>query len=308
MALLEGESKLHIGRPDVLGVGDLYAGVGGMDGLCRGLLQLAEATREGGCSAHYGTMVRSLEVDSSGTWVLRDGAGTRLGEAEWLVLSSTLLAHPRSALLFDWTDVPMATAAARLGDLQLDHALTTIAGIRSEARSNLLMIFGPEDAVPWRSLPFSLVNFDAAAQQRWGLRRISIQSLPDGRCAVVAHSSDAFAADHLDVVGARSAVARILGLSPDAGREETVINALGRAVQDCLAPWIDGVRLEHASPQLMRWGAAFPAAPGLPQSLRLCPHSRVGFCGDYVEGPGFGRIEGALHSGEQLASALLQAD
>ncbi|SBO41873.1 hypothetical protein [Cyanobium sp. NIES-981] len=307
MALLEGESKLHIGRPDMLGQGSLYGGVGGMDGLCRGLLQLAARPSAPSVTSHYRTLVRFLDVADTGTWRLRDRSGSLVGEAEWLVLSSTLLAHPRSRLLFDWPAVPMAEAAAKLGDLQLDHALTTIAGIRAEARSNLLLIVPEEDASPWRALPFTLVNFDAAAQQCWGLRRISIQPLADGRCTVVAHSSDAFAADHLDVYGSRSAVARLLALPPEAGREEQVIEALSQAVLQCLAPWIDAGSLERAAPQLMRWGAAFPVAPGLPQALMLCPGSRVGFCGDFLAGPGFGRIEGALRSAELLANALLQA-
>lgn len=307
MALLEGESRLHIGRPDALGVGSLYGGVDGMDGLCRGLLELGASGEQPGAEAHYGTLIRSLECSSQGPWRLWDSHGELQGEADWLVLSSTLLAHPRSCLLFEWPDVPLVRAAAPLGDLQLDHALTTIAGIRAEARSNLLLLFDPEDALPWSSLPFSLVNFDPAAQQCWGLRRISIQPLPDGRCAVVAHSSDAFAADHLDVYGSRSAVARLLALPADAGREEDVIQALARAVMGCLAPWIDGLSLERASPQLMRWAAAFPLPPGLPRALQLCPLSRVGFCGDYLSGEGFGRIEGALRSAEQLSASLLQA-
>ncbi|MFQ6539207.1 MULTISPECIES: NAD(P)-binding protein [Aphanothece] len=306
MALLEGESKLHIGRPDALGLGALYAGRGGMDHLCRGLLTLAEAAGPS-VQAHYGTLIRHLEVGPSGAWRLLDRDGVLLAEADWLVLGSTLLAHPRSCLLFDWPEVPMARAAAALGDLQLDHALTTIAGIRWEARSNLLLVFDAERAIPWRSLPFALVNFDAAAQQRWGLRRISIQPLPDGRCVVVAHSSDSFAADHLDVYGSRSAAARMLALPPDEGREETVIEALSQAVVQCLAPWIDGVEVSSADSQLMRWGAAFPVPPGLPSELMLCSGSRVGFCGDYLTGVGFGRIEGALRSGERLADGLLQA-
>jgi hypothetical protein len=36
----------------------------------------------------------------------------------------------------------------------------------------------------------------------------------------------------------------------------------------------------------------------------FCPRSRVGFCGDFIAGVGFGRIEGALRSGEQLAFEL----
>ena len=37
----------------------------------------------------------------------------------------------------------------------------------------------------------------------------------------------------------------------------------------------------------------------------LCALSRVAFCGDYVSGPGFGRVEGAWRSAERLAAELI---
>jgi hypothetical protein len=236
---------------------------------------------------------------------LRDANRQLLAEAHWLVLSSTLLAHPRCQLILDWPDVPLAEAAAGLGDWQLDHALTTLAGLRLEARSNLLLVFAGAAAQAWRALPFRLVNFDAAAQQRWGLRRLSIQPLADGRCAVVAHSSHAFAADYLDVVGSRSAMAKLLQLPLDSGREDTVIQALSEAVVNCLAPWLPGIDPTQAEPQLMRWGAAFPLPPGLPAELMVCADSRVAFCGDFISGEGFGRVEGALRSAERLGRQLV---
>jgi predicted NAD/FAD-dependent oxidoreductase len=59
--------------------------------------------------------------------------------------------------------------------------------------------------------------------------------------------------------------------------------------------------------QLMRWGAAYPRGPGLPSALSLCPASRIGFCGDYLAGPGFGRVQGAWSSAESLAERLVAA-
>ena len=298
-AQLQGEATLQLGQPDALGLGALYRGRGGMDHLCQGLLSLAGDRWQ----AHFGTLVRHLG-HTDGRWQLRGRDGALLAEADWLVLSSTLLAHPRSRLVFGWEDVPLREAAGPLGDLQLDHALALIAGLRTEARSNLLVLVDAAAAGPWSQLPFSLLHFDAAAQQRWGLRRITIQPLADGRCAVVAHSSQAFAADHLDVYGTHSAVAQMLQLPPDEGREDTVIALLTTALEEVMAPWLPGLDLAAAERQLMRWGAAFPLAPGLPSELMLCADSRVGFCGDYVAGVGFGRIEGALRSGEQLAHEL----
>jgi predicted NAD/FAD-dependent oxidoreductase len=302
IAQLQGESTLRPGQADALGLGQLYRGLGGMDHLCRGLLSLAG----NGCDTHYGTLVRHLSREA-GPWHLLGRNQELLGQADWLVLSSTLLAHPRSRAIFGWEDVPLQVAAAPLGDLQLEHALTVIAGIRSEARSNLLVVLDSKAAGPWRNLPFSLLHFDAAAQQRWGLQRITIQPQQDGRCAVVAHSTQAFAADHLDVYGTHSAVARMLQLPPDEGREDTVIAALTTALEQVMATWLPGLDLGTADCQLMRWGAAFPLAPGLPSELMFCSRSRVGFCGDFIAGVGFGRIEGALRSGEQLALELCAA-
>ena len=306
MALLRGEHDLQLDGRDALASGDLFHGRGGMDQIACGLLAIAQAAGTAPISTHFSSLVRYLGHTPETGWQLFGREGELLGQAHWLVLSGTLLAHPRTKLVLDWPDVPLKTAAEALGDLQLEHALTTIAGIRSEARSNLLVVLAPPAAQAWLALPFQLLSFDAAAQQRWGLRRVSVQPLSDGRCAVVAHSTGAFAADHLDVYGSRSAIAQILELPAETGREDQVIQALTTALEQAMAPFLQGASgLEQAERQLMRWGAAFPVAPGLPSELSLCRQSQVGFCGDYITGPGFGRIEGALRSAERLAAALM---
>jgi hypothetical protein len=211
-------------------------------------------------------------------------------------------------LLLNWPEVPLQQAL-RLGpgaaDPRLDHALAAIASLRSEARSNLLLVASGANAAAWEALPFRLLEFDAAASQRWGLQRVSVQPFAPGRCALVAHSTATFAAEHLSVYGSRSSIATLLGIPPRPEQEAAVVDALSEALAAALAGWLRPDQLAGADRQLMRWGAAFPLHPGLPAPLQLCPASRVGFCGDYVEVEGFGRIEGALRSGESLAAALL---
>jgi predicted NAD/FAD-dependent oxidoreductase len=146
------------------------------------------------------------------------------------------------------------------------------------------------------------LQFTPEAQGRWGLRRVSLQPQGDQRLAVVAESSAAFAERHLDVYGSRSSASQLLGAAPEAEAEATVLERLAQALGDALQlPTAAGDR------QLMRWGAAFPQAPGLDLHLQLCAASRIGFCGDAVAGDGFGRVEGALHSAEALAERLLAA-
>ena len=325
-ARLDAAGHLHSeDSRDPLGEGQLYRGVGGMDGLCAGLLDLAQdgPMAESGpptaplaysqapataVETHYGVLVCHLAVTPGGRWQLFDRQRQLLGEADWLVLAGTLLAHPRSRLLLAWDTVPLKEAAQSLDDPELQHVLAALASLRSEARSNLLLVAEGADAEVWRRCPFRLLRFDAAAEQRWRLSRLSIQSLEDGRVAVVAHSSAIFAAEHLSVYGSRSSIARQLGLMPRQEEETAVIEALSEALQDALADWLEPGLVARGERQLMRWGAAFPREPGLPEDLLLCRHSRVGFCGDYVAGVGFGRVEGALRSGERLAAALLEVD
>lgn len=287
-AVLDGEGHLGPAQADPLLRGRLYRGRQGMDDLGRGLLALAEAAvAPGGLACRYGTLIHQLEVLPGGGWRLANATGAAQGEADWLVLTGTLLAHPRARQRFGWRDVPLQQASQGLGDAELEVALAAIASMDMDVRTNLMLTIEPAAAARWLALPFRLLGFDGPAQQRRGLRRLSIQPLADGRCAVVAHG--------------------VLEEPDDAA----AITALEAAVATALAPWLGerpggGEALAGVERrQLMRWGAAFPAAPGLPAAAMLCPRSRVAFCGDFIAGPGFGRIEGALRSAQALAGRLL---
>ena len=301
---VEGELRRPSGDP--LLAGDLWHGCGGMDRVAHGLLELAEAC--GPVERHWGHRVRQLERRPGGGWALLNDDGEELAEVDWLVLSGSLLAHPRASALLGWPEVPLRQVAATAGDPLLQRAVAAVGAIGTEGRSNLLLLLPATRAQPWRELPFQLLACDREAQARWGLRRLSVQPLTDGRCAVVAHSSAALAARYPQVFGTGSAIARELGGSPDRAAEAELIERLAQAVGSVVRPWVGEAEatagLAEAQRQLMRWGAAFPLPPGLPCELQLCPASRIGFCGDFVEGSGFARVEGALRSAEALAARL----
>ncbi len=303
---LDGAGRLRQPSRDPLLEGELWHGCGGMDRIAHGLLALAEAA--GPVERHWGHRVRRLEQRPGGGWRLFNDDDEELAEVDWLVLSGSLLAHPRACELLGWSQVPLQTVAAEAEDPLLRQAVAAIGAIGWEARSNLLLVVPATLAEPWRRLPFRLLSCDGDAQRRWGLRRLSVQPLPDGRCALVAHSSAAFAARHRHVFGSGSAMVLSRG-APNGAAEAAVLQALAEAVRGVVARWIPAGEAEAAlasgEQRLMRWGAAFPVGQGLDPRLCLCPASQLGFCGDYVAGQGFGRLEGALRSAEALAEQLL---
>lgn len=315
---LDGAGRLIDARGESAGAGfhagTLWQGAGGMEQLSRGLLALAaEATPEaGGTQLRCGTLVRRLEPLPGGEgWRLHGDGDALVLECRWLVLSGTLLAHPRCRAVFGWPEVPLQAAAEALGDAQLLEAAARLAAIDSTASSNLLLTLPAELAAAWLALPWRVLQLSTAAQQGWGLRRVSLQPLADGRCTVVAESSPAFATAHRHVYGSRSSAAQLLGAAADPAQETATIEALQHALEQVVGLSCTGAGAD-ADAQLMRWGAAFPlaagtgaATAGLPADLQLCPASRIGFCGDAIAGPGSGRVEGALRSAEALAARLL---
>ena len=299
LASLDGEGRIGAAQPDPLSSGALWQGAPQMDGLCRGLLALAQ--QHGPTNLQSGTLVRALEPRSDGQgWKLHGSEGQPLLECSWLVLSGTLLAHPRCQKVFGWPDVPLQQAATQLRAPQLCAAATALSQIESTASSNLLLSLSEASAAAWRLQPWRLLQFTPEAQERWGIRRVSLQAMQAGRWGVVVESSAAFAERHLQVYGSRSSAAQVLGAAPQPQAEAQVIEALDRALQDAL-----NLSTAGSERQLMRWGAAFPKPPGLAAELTLCPDSRIGFCGDAIAGLGFGRVEGAMRSAEALAKRLV---
>ena len=55
---------------------------------------------------------------------------------------------------------------------------------------------------------------------------------------------------------------------------------------------------------IMKWRASQPSGCAIPLYLQLCEKYRIGFCGDWFEGEGFGRIEGAILNALLLAESF----
>ncbi len=280
---------------DPLLAGALWHGCGGMDRIAHGLLEIAEEI--GPVERHWGHRVRQPALRPGGGWRLFNDDGEELAEVDWLVLSGSLLAHPRCQALLGWEAVPLREVADAAADPQLSRSVRVLGAMGWQARCNLLMVIPAELAGPWTALPFQLLNWEQTGGDSRCLpipQRLSIQPLEDGRCAVVAHA------------GAR----QIAAANQDSERN-SLFTALEERLTAALAPWISPSicreALRQASVQVMRWGAAFAEPPGLQPEMSLCPASRIGFCGDYIAGPGFGRMEGSLNSAENLAEALIAA-
>lgn len=221
----------------------------------------------------FGVRVQTLQASGRG-WVLHDQHGQALVKARMLVLSGNMLAHPRSLAMLGLANRPLREACAVGLDPVLDQALDRIALMRMAPRWNRMLALSAEpDLVA--SWPRQIV-LSVAAAQRWQIERLVLQPMADGCVGLVVHGLTESVPVPLDVLSPWPSLAVAVASADDLG--------------------------------VMRWGAARPLDHPLPVDLQWCPKVALGFCGDWIDGPGFGRAHGAMASATALAERILQHD
>jgi len=265
-------------------MGTWYRGQPTMSHLCEALLDQASPSLE----RNFGFRVRWLE-HSDDHWSLMDETRQRTVEARILVMSGTLLAHPRSLSMLAWADVPLRSAIPTGQDPALDHVLQQLASSRADVRWNLMLELPGEADASDQAPRQILLTPDAC--RRWQVERVVVHPQSDGGHGLVVHGLDSGApiTPTSQPVLLKREEQRLMGLLPELLEP---FPALNRQLP------------EARSLGVMRWGASKPLDHPLPPSLQWCNDSSIGFCGDWIEGPGFGRAEGALRSGVALADRL----
>lgn len=271
--------------PEACPDGGWWHGIPCMASICEALLDAAGSVQ---LSPQFETRVRWLERRQD-HWLLENEDRTWSLRAKRLVLSGTLLAHPRSLKMLAWNDVPLRSAVAERVDIGFDAALSLLQHSQAEVRWNLMVDLGML-ALNGEKLPAQIWLNDAA-KARWKVERLVLQPQSDGRWGLVVHGLDSGEAITPESQGRLLAQEqqRLLELLPELLQALPVVSAA----------------LNQATPLgVMRWGASRPLNNPLPAELQWCPTSAVGFCGDWIAGPGFGRAEGAISSGVNLAEQL----
>ena len=271
--------------PEACPDGGWWHGIPCMASICEVLLDAPGSMQ---LSRQFETRVRWLERRQD-HWLLKNEDRSWCLKAKRLVLSGTLLAHPRSLKMLAWNDVPLRSAVEEGVDVGLDTALSLLQHSQAEVRWNLMVDLGVL-ALNGEQLPAQIWLNDAA-KERWKVERLVLQPQSDARWGLVVHGLDSGEAITPESQG------RLL-----AQEHQRLVELLPELLQGL--PVVSAA-LDQATPLgVMRWGASRPLDNPLPKELQWCPTSAVGFCGDWIEGPGFGRAEGAIRSGVNLAEQL----
>ena len=119
----------------------------GISALCHALLRGGDPNRDDALArVTMSTMVSGIESTDGGSgWRLTSNKGADLGTFDWLVVTSTALAHPRWRSTFGG-EPPLVVAEAAMGDPHLSATLEELAPLTAKPVTACLLAYEDEAA------------------------------------------------------------------------------------------------------------------------------------------------------------------
>ncbi len=228
----------------------------------------------------FQTLSKSIRL-INGLWDI-EVSNERILKSKNLILSSSLLAHPRCIKVLKTTSLPLREAFEPGKDEVVDSVLRKISKQQYIFRQVYIFYVSNFAAVKTFSHEYLQVWFSNTIRDESNFERIIFQKQRDGSMIFVLHCS----------------------YMPN----QFKIN-LENIIQSLISIFVKhrlfrNLFLYAKLIDRMDWRASQTLNHFLPQDLQWSSTSRIGFCGDWVDSNNFGGVESAMNSAIRLAKVL----
>jgi len=214
-------------------------------------------------------------------WLLTSKNGDKF-KAKYLICSTNLLLHKRSLKILNVNQIPLRKAIPINNDKKIDLLLNFLEEQSFIPRLTFLIYtndnYSYKDFYSKKQRYFYLKN---NLENKYKFERIVFQLQDNNKLGIVVHSKDIeFINSYINSKDEEVFKQKIISNFNKLFEWNSVVNKLT----------FD----ENIS--IMKWRASQPSGIAVPLSLQFNRKCRIGFCGDWFEGDGFGRIEGSILS------------
>ena len=233
---------------------------------------------------YFKTLIVDLNF-SRKEWILKAKSGNEF-KSRYLVCSTNLLLHKRSLKILNINQIPLRKAIPQKKDKIIDSLLNYLDKQLFIPRLSFLIYtnqnYGYKDSYSKKYRYFYL-NKDL--EDKYGFERIIFQLQDNNKLGIVVHSKDIdFISSFINSKDEDFFKQKVFANFNDLFKGNSSVNQL-----TC-----------NEAMSIMRWRASQPSGCSVPLSLQFSKKYRIGFCGDWFEGKGFGRIEGSILSALML--------
>ena len=237
---------------------------------------------------YFETLIVDLKFNND-EWTLTSKNGEKF-KSKYLICSTNLLVHKRSLKILNTNQIPLRKAIPKNKDKNFDMLLKFSDKQTFVPRLTFLIYTSEnycyKDSYTKKNRFFYLNN---DLENKYGFERIVFQLQENKKLGIVVHSKNMeFFNSYINAKNEEYFKKKIF----------KNFNALFEGNSSVNQLTCD----EEIS--IMKWRASQPSGFKVPLSLQLIKKYRIGFCGDWFEAEGFGRIEGSILSALILAEKI----
>jgi len=263
-----------------------YLSLFSMSQLSEKIIELNDLRRK--IDFYFETLIVDLKF-SNDKWTLTSENGEKF-KSKYLICSTNLLIHKRSLKILNINQIPLRKAIPKDKDKTFDMLLKFLEKQTFVPRLTFLIYTNAnycyKDFYSKKNRFFYLNN---NLEDKYGFERIVFQLQDNNKLGIVVHSKNIeFFNSYINTKDEEYFKKKIFKNFNDLFEGNSSVNKLT----------FD----EEIS--IMKWRASQPSGVKVPLSLQIIEKYRIGFCGDWFEGEGFGRIEGSILSALLLAKKI----
>jgi len=222
-------------------------------------------------------------------WMLTSKNGDKF-KSKYLICSTNLLLHKRSLKILNVNQIPLRKAIPKNNDKKIDLLLNFLEEQTFIPRLTFLIYtnenYSYKDFYSKKNRYFYL---NKNLENKYKFERVIFQLQDNNKLGIVVHTKNIdFINSYINAKDEDFFKQKIFANFNALFSKNTSVNQL-----TCN----EGI-------SIMKWRASQPSGCAVPLSLQSSRKYRIGFCGDWFEGEGFGRIEGSILSALILEKKL----
>ena len=238
---------------------------------------------------YFKTLIVDLKFINE-EWILTSKSGDKF-KSKYLICSSNLLLHKRSQKLLNINQIPLRKAIPKNKDKSIDLLLNILDKQTFIPRLAFLIFtngnYSYKDSYQKKQRYFYLKR---EIEKKYKFERVIFQLQDNNKLGIVVHSKNIeFINSYINAKNEELFKQKIITNFNELFDANSLVNKLSL----------------NENISIMHWRASQPSGSQVPLSLQFCKKYRIGFCGDWFAGEGFGRIEGAILSALILAKKLM---
>ncbi len=271
-------SNLETQKINEFSCGVNYLSLDSMSQLSRKIIEVNNL--KGKIDFYFETLIVDLKFNDN-EWLLTSKNGEKF-KSKYLICTTNLLLHKRSLKILNINQIPLRKAIPLNSDKKIDLVLNFLDKQSFIPRLTFLIYtndnYSYKDFYSKKQRYFYLKK---NLENKYKFERIIFQLQDNDKLGIVVHTKNIdFINSYINAKDEEVFKQKIITNFNELFEDNSIVNSLS----------FD----EKIS--IMKWRASQPSCVAVPLSLQLSRKFRIGFCGDWFEGEGFGRIEGSILS------------